>query len=69
MTCSQALQPLTRVKMLVPIPQPPNPKISDAPKNENAVITDIIEKSPCRKEIRIELLRVGVEISKRLYST
>jgi hypothetical protein len=64
MTCSQALQPLTRVKTLVPIPQTPNPKISDAPKNENAVITDIIEKSPCRKDIMIELVRVGVKISK-----
>jgi hypothetical protein len=70
MTCSQALQPLTRVKMLVPIPQPPNPKISDAPKNENAVIIGIIEKFPCRKEIIIKpLRRAGVEISKRLYST
>jgi hypothetical protein len=54
--------------MLAPIPQPPNPKISDAPKNENAAIIGIIEKFPCRQEIISELVRVGVEISKRPYS-
>jgi hypothetical protein len=69
MTCSQALQRLTRIKMLAPIPQPPNPKISEAPKNENVVIIGIIEKSPCRKEIITKpLRRAGVEIPKRLYS-
>ena len=52
MTCSQALQPLTRIKMLAPIPQPPNPKISDDPKNENAAILDMIEKR--RKEKTIQ---------------
>jgi hypothetical protein len=69
MTCSQELQQLTRIKMLAPITQPPNPKISDVPKNENAVILDMIEKFPRRKEIIIEPLRAGVEKSKRPYST
>jgi hypothetical protein len=51
MTCSQALQPFTRIKMLVPIPQPLNFKTSDTPKNGNAAILDMIEKR--RKEIII----------------
>jgi hypothetical protein len=69
MTCSQALQSLTRIKMLALIPQPPNLKISNAPKNESALIIDIIEKFPCRKVIVLEPLRAGVETYKRLLST
>ena len=67
MTCSQALQPLTRIKMLAPIPQPPNPKISDDPKTENAAILDMIEKR--RKEKTIQPVISVVETPKRPYST